>query len=276
MTATIAESIVGPQVTVDEERTTLELAYTILDAADAAAALSLLMSTAPSTQTVATIPLTKRVFRMEPEGTIFRGFVEYSVPEKQTPEQPEPLEENQSSYQFETGGGTTNITTSITTIQKKRADNATVFDLKGAINYDGQRVNGVDIVTPNYTFSETHALPDTLVNGAYRLALFRATGKVNNATFKGFAAGEVLFLGASGSKRADGPWEITYRFAASENVTGITVGDVTGINKKGWEYLWCYFIDDENQDVLIKKPEQVFVEQVYQTHDFANIGIGTT
>lgn len=36
--------------------------------------------------------------------------------------------------------------------------------------------------------------------------------------WRAFAAGEVLFLGASGSKRGEEEWEITYRFAASPNV----------------------------------------------------------
>jgi hypothetical protein len=55
---------------------------------------------------------------------------------------------------------------------------------------------------------------------------------VNDSGFKGFAAGECLFLGAAGTKRGSGDWEIGYRFASSPNVTGLTVGDITGINKK--------------------------------------------
>ncbi len=56
---------------------------------------------------------------------------------------------------------------------------------------------------------------------------------VNNASWKGFAAGECLFLGASGSKRGSDDWEITFRFAATPNKTGLTVGDIVDINKKG-------------------------------------------
>ena len=42
-----------------------------------------------------------------------------------------------------------------------------------------------------------------------------------------------LMKNAAGTKRGSGDWEIAYRFAASPNVTGLTVGDITGINKKG-------------------------------------------
>jgi hypothetical protein len=273
MSASIGELITGPSVTLDADRSTIEYEYSIIGAANDEAALTLLILTAPLDRTVDGILLNKRVFTLEPEGTIFIGRVEYSV---RSPSDQEPLPENESTYQFETGGGSTNITTSLETVQAKRVGTATPIDCKKAINWDGTNVNGVDIVTPNFTFSETHALPEADVSAEYKIELFKATGKVNDDDFKGFAAGEVLFLGASGSKRADGPWEITYRFATSENKTGLTVGDITEIDKKGWEYLWTYFSPNAEGDLLVKRPEQVFVEKVYDSYDFSKIGIGTT
>ena len=92
------------------------------------------------------------------------------------------------------------------------------------------------------------------------------------------AAGECLFLGASGSKRGEEDWEITFRFAASPNRTGITVGDITGIAKKGWEYLWVRYADAEDAaaKALVKKPVAVYVEKVYEDGDFSGLGIGTS
>jgi len=81
-------------------------------------------------------------------------------------------------------------------------------------------------------------------------------------------------LGASGSKRGDDEWEITFRFAASPNVTGLTVGDITGVDKKGWEYLWVRYSDAEDQKVLVKQPTAVYVEKVYESGSFAGLGIG--
>jgi hypothetical protein len=99
---------------------------------------------------------------------------------------------------------------------------------------------------------------------------------VNGSGFKGFAKGELLFLGASGSKRGKDDWEITYRFAASPNAAGLTLGDITGINKEGWHYLWVRFADDEDTTAkaLIKKPVAAYVEQVYQYGDFSLLGLG--
>ena len=92
---------------------------------------------------------------------------------------------------------------------------------------------------------------------------------------KGFAAGEVLFLGASGSQRGEDDWEITFRFAASPNVTGLTIGDIEGIDKKGWEYLWVRYADAEDEKVLVKQPIAVYVERVYDEGNFAGLGIRT-
>lgn len=185
----------------------------------------------------------------------------------------EPLESS-SSYTFDTGGGTQHITQSLQTVQAKAAGGGTAPDFQQAISVTTDSVEGVDITVPIYTFTETHMIFDSLVTQAYKLTLFNLTGRTNNAAFKGFAAGEVLFLGASGSKRGNTLWEITFRFAASPNVSGLTLGSITGINKKGWEYLWVRYADAEDQKVLVKQPIAAYVERVYESGNFAGLGIG--
>ncbi len=115
------------------------------------------------------------------------------------------------------------------------------------------------------------------MTGAYKSTLFFLTACVNNDAFKGFAPGEVLFLGASGTQRGQEDWEITFKFAASPNATGLVIGEITGINKKGWEYLWVRYADaeDTTAKVLVKKPIAVYVEQVYPMAAFAGLGIGS-
>ena len=200
------------------------------------------------------------------------GTAHYQKAENQ---QAEPPETGDSSYSFDTGGGTQHITQSIQTIGKYAPAGKTAPDFKGAIGVTHESVEGVDITTPIYNFSETHYLADGVVTGAYKATLFSLTGKVNNAAFKGFAAGEVLFLGASGCKRGAGDWEISFRFAASPNRTNLTVGDITGIAKKGWEYMWVRYADAEDAaaKALVKKPASVHVEKVYEEGDFSGLGI---
>ena len=128
---------------------------------------------------------------------------------------------------------------------------------------------------PKYRFSETHLIADSRVTNEYKGKLFRLTGKTNNGAWGGFAEGEVLFLGASGSKRGRGDWEITFSFAASPNATGLTVGDISDIDKKGWEYLWVEYAESVDESAnpkrLVKRPVAVHVERVYEAGDFADL-----
>lgn len=187
----------------------------------------------------------------------------------------EPKDTGDSSFSFDTGGGTTHITQSLATIGSYAPPTKTAPNFQGAIGVTTDSVEGTDITVPIYSFTETHYIDIALVTGAYKATLFGLTGRVNNAGFKGFAAGEVLFLGASGSQRGEDDWEITYRFAASPNVSGLTIGDITGINKKGWEYIWVRYADAEDEKVLVKQPIAVYVEKVYDEGNFAGLGIGT-
>lgn len=187
-----------------------------------------------------------------------------------------PPEVGESSFAFDTGGGTQHITQSLATVGSYAAS-GTPPDFGGAIGVTHDNVEGVDITVPVYSFSETHHKADAEVTSAYKSFLFNLTGKVNNASFKGLSAGECLFLGASGAKRGEEDWEITYRFAGSRNRTNLTVGPITVAAKKGWEYLWVRYADEEDaaSNTIVKRPIAAYVEQVYEEGNFAALGIGT-
>ncbi len=144
-------------------------------------------------------------------------------------------------FTFDTGGGTQHITQSLQTVGRHAALGTIAPNFFGAIGVNEDQVSGTDITVPVYNFTETHFINSSLVTPSYKLELFRLTGRVNGGTFKGFAKGELLFLGASGSKRGVEDWEITFRFAASPNVANLQLGNITGINKEGWHYLWVRF-----------------------------------
>ena len=187
----------------------------------------------------------------------------------------DPKETGESSFSFDTGGGTTHVTQSLQTVNKYAPAGKIAPNFKGAIGVTHDSVEGTDVTIPVYNFTETHYIPIALVTGAYKATLFGLTGRTNNAGFKGFAIGEVLFLGASGSQRGEDDWEITFRFAASPNVSGLSVGDINAIDKKGWEYLWVRYADAEDENVLVKQPIAAYVEKVYDEGNFAGLGIGT-
>lgn len=268
------ENIDSRQIT---ETQSAELLYTITGTADEATAIATLKATAPTVlhnmkrQPVTVEPV--HVDTTNPDKCIWTGTVNYAPFEYQ-----EPPETGDSSFSFDTGGGTQHITQSLSTVHRYAAS-GTAPDFKGAIGVTHDNVEGVDITVPVYNFSETHYLSAATVTTAYKGTLFQLTGKVNSGSFRGLAAGECLFLGASGSRRGTGPdddWEITFRFAGSPNRTGITVGPISGIAKKGWEYLWVRYQDAEDAiaKALVKKPIAAYVEKVYEEADLSVLGIG--
>lgn len=183
----------------------------------------------------------------------------------------------ESNFTFDTSGGTQHITQSLSTVNKYAPSGQTAPDFKGGVGFKKDGFEGVDVTLPVYSFGETHFLDDATVTNTYKGTLFTLTGRTNNASFKGLADGECLFLGASGSKRSGDLWEIQFRFAASPNRTGITVGDITNIAKKGWEYLWVLYADqvDDDAAAMVQRPLAAYVEKVYEDGSFAGLGIGT-
>jgi hypothetical protein len=165
------------------------------------------------------------------------------------------------------------ITQSRRTVNKYASPGKTAPDFKGAIGVTHDNVEGVDITIPVYSFSETHYVPSATVTSGYKSALYQLTGKTNNGGFREFAEGECLFMGAAGSKRGEEDWEISFNFAASPNVTDLSVGDIHNIQKKGWEYMWVRYADAEDNvaKALVKKPIAVYIEEVYKPSDFSGL-----
>lgn len=250
--------------------TTAERKYKIFGTSDDNVALQQLVATAPATVTVnngiTSILLSEVEYSVEDEDhEVFLGTAQYKYSELSGV--------SDSTYQFETTAESQHISNSYFTVARYPASSE---NLNGAINYDGENVGGADILVPTYQFSETHVFTDAAITQAYKAVLFRATGKTNNAPFKGLQAGEVLFLGASGQRRAeDLLWELTFRFNCSPNLTNLSVGNITGITKRGWDLLWVRYDDSIGTQGIIKQPLGVYIERVYDETNMAALNIGT-
>lgn len=142
---------------------------------------------------------------------------------------------------------------------------------------DGERPDGVEVFDPATAFSETHYVAASSVDATYKNTLMRLVGKTNNASFKGWSAGEVLAQSVSGSKRGSDDWEISFRFLARENQTGLTIAGISGINKLGWQYLWPRYrlVRHPDAPVLSNLVEYIVVSTVFRSDDFTAFGIGT-
>lgn len=217
--------------------------------------------------------LVRQTFGATPLGwDSWNGTVRYGKHKKK--------EAGDSRYTFDTRGGKQHITQSLETIGNYAPGGKTAPDFHGAIGVTQDEVEGTDIIVPTFAFQETHYFAPLLVSEAYKHQVYLLTGRVNSATFRGKARGEVLFEGAAGSRTGDGLedlWEITFHFQASPNVTDLPVGpNITVPSKEGWQYLWVRYqdVDDTSAHVLVRRPISAHVERLYYYGNFGVLGIG--
>jgi len=200
-------------------------------------------------------------------GGVWYGTVEYAVNARQLPQS-----EGDSNFNFDIGAGSTHITQSRGTLNTYASSGGSAATGYGAIN-NGE---GTEIISPEYSFSETWIKANADIDAAYKLVLFNLVGKINDATFKGFAIGECLFLGATGTKRNSSEWEITYRFKSIPNQTNIQIAGITVSTKRGHDFLWVEYEDKARDPGIVKRPIMAHVERVYLDGDFSTLDIGTT
>jgi hypothetical protein len=254
----------------------VEYLYVVRGAADEAAALAAVSTEAPWSivDPATSVALYRGPITWEQNGpAIWEVTVSFQDPQRQEKE----IEVGEYRVSFSTTGGTQHIAASLATVARYAPAGKVAPIHNQAIGVsDNGEVQGCDIVVPSTRYTVTYRQPLAIMTDAYVRTVISLTGTVNNATWKGRAAGSVLFMGADGLQATNSAPEVTYHFAEQPNLTGLTIGAITGIAKKGWEYLWVEFeeLEDPLSKRLVKKPRAVHVEQVYNSANFLLLGIG--
>ncbi len=198
---------------------------------------------------------------------LFTGRVKYLQEQEQ--------QDTRNSLSFEVSGTQTKRTHSLRTRGGWAAGGMYPRNYGGLIGVTDDGVEGVDIDTAVSTFTETAYFYPWFLTSNYVAFLSRAYGCVNNMPFRGFAEGEVRFLGASGAyRRGDKAIELTFKFAVSPNAWNIQIGNMLIPFKYGWDYLWVRWADMKRGGVTVKVPIEAYVEQVYYGMNFGLLGIG--
>lgn len=180
----------------------------------------------------------------------------------------------ENSYTFEASGGSQNVKQGITGYARRFAVGLPGGEIvDSCIGDDGQTVSGVDIVIPQFQWSETYWFAPATMTTDRKNVIASCVGEINDRVFRGYAAGEVLFLGASGSRQGNGWWQITFKFAYQKNATNIKVGPITVSAKLGWQHLWVSYgiVTDgvSESKKLANKAKSVYIENVYSSTDLA-------
>jgi hypothetical protein len=190
------------------------------------------------------------------------------------------------SLGFDSTGGTQRITQAIDERRFSAPGKPAAPDMKKAILVSGDSVEGCDIVVPVFEWNEDIEIPGGNITAPYVREVAKMTGKVNDAPFRGFPKGDVLFLGVSGQNQFNPNQassytdaqvaRISFRFAYKPTQENFQFGTCTVTKKEGWEFIWATYEDANIQGVTLKQVAHVYVQRVYEYGDFSLLKIGTT
>lgn len=151
------------------------------------------------------------------------------------------------------------------------------------VNFDGETLEGLDIDAPILTFTEEHTFTEAQFNQSFRTQLSASVKKINSTVWRGYPIGNVLFDGASATKK-NKQWFVSFRFRTRVGFTNkqftIYKGgnpEIVTVSKTGWQYLW-FKLGKSSTDNATKfqvAALSVHKADVYASLDFGTLGIGT-
>jgi len=155
-------------------------------------------------------------------------------------------------------------------------------DFQGALNIqdtygENPVVQGLDIPTAIGQFHEIHERSVSSITYSYYRTIMALVGSYNATSFRGFPPGEVMFLGARGSRSGLLTVPVSYYFNVSPNVGNLTIGEVEVDSKFGFEVLDVKVIIKRKAGAKVAVPEvrQVDKIRVAPPGLFQTLGIGT-
>lgn len=194
------------------------------------------------------------------------------------------------SLQFtaETTGGTIHREVSLETVHYYTAsgeDTGTAPDFQRLIGVTKDHIAGVDIPGPKFAFTVKKKHDTTALHPTYLNTLQDMTPSTNSnpiiiawkGQVIGIDPGECLYHGGAISDGGRDPdsgnelIDIDHKFEVSRNDDGLVVGDIAGIRKAGWEYLWCLTRDTIDSGFRSKEIVAVYIEKVFFDSDFTQL-----
>lgn len=137
---------------------------------------------------------------------------------------------------------------------------------------------GISVYVPTGTMTITHWFKRSQWTTRLRNKIAYRRCRYNSDTFRGFAHGELLFVGETVSYTDGDPYvEVQFKFLISENSDDIEVGNFKGISKRGWNGMWCRYKKEvktvNGKKYQVIEPKGVAIEKIYPAADFTQLGL---
>ena len=194
-------------------------------------------------------------------------------------------EDDEATMNFDCSAGTKHMTQAIEQTcvyagsgeSKDSSDEASAVPI-GWNGKDGSESEaaGVDVSIGELRETYTKTMSKSKVTGtSWKRKVAELVGKVNSGSFKGWNAGEVMFLGCSYSAPSKGSKKVSvsFHFAIRLNENKATVAGQNIGSKKGFEYLWALTDDEVRDGERKRKVRKIYKAVVCETDGFGGLGI---
>jgi len=252
--------------------TSVEVQYLVFEVASEEAALSAVYSNVAKTSNG--LPLYSLEIDSRKTNNTFQVNVLYKEEETTDTGSSDDDDKEEPTESFDCGGGTKHMLYSLS--QKKAYGDK---DAGGAIGWNGKtgddcEIAGVDVPTAQLRETYTKQMRISSLNTSFKRKVAALVGKVNSGSFKGWSAGEAMFLGMSYSTPAKKAKKVTvsFNFAIQPNETGVKIGS-RSVSKKGFEYVWAISKTVAGSGTPKLEVEGIYVDQVCEYASFSGLGI---
>ena len=162
------------------------------------------------------------------------------------PDEPDEAVESEAQMNFNCGAGSMNRIHAIS--QKRIWHHASLpgngDDSGCMIGWNGKsgaeaEYSGVDVPISDLQVSFSKKMRrKKVMDTKYQRNIAFCVGKVNGVPFKGWNAGEVMFLGASFDAGNESTVTVKFNFKIQPNESNVVIGGINCGSKLGFEYIW--------------------------------------
>ena len=231
--------------------TSAEIPYLVFDAADEDEALAAVLASAPAS--CRELPLESIEIDERANETTYRVNAIYREEEVSAVSDSDDDDDESPTLSFDCGGGTKHLLYSLA--QKKV--------------YGDKDAGGAQL---RETYTKQMRI--SRLTTSYKRSVASLVGKVNSGSFKGWSAGEVMFLGMSYSTPAKKASKVTvtFNFAIQPNESNVKIGGHS-VSKKGFEYAWAISKSVAAGGGPKIEVEGIYVDQVCEYASFSALGL---
>ena len=211
-------------------------------------------------------------YKVEPTSNsdCWRIVLTYGIPKDQS--------QGSGSYVqfgFAVGGDTMHISRSKSVISSdsRTGSGLTAPVTYGAIGLTRNSVEGADIPARGLRFNITNYYTPDLWDTSFLTLFYALHTCYNNATFYGFSAGEVLFMGCDGQGDAYRLVPIKFEFLAKPNVSALADSPFPALTALGHDLIDYTYINETSNDFQVRTPFYRYVHRVHDPANFTLLGL---